>query len=368
MKYPNVIVFDDDKTFTKQFSTILTEDGFVVMETNSLKSLIALLDDEETIRKTSAFIFDLAQNNTEEQTGKNFTVTDRIKENFNKWRIPIFIHSGFAETYSDFDNCGTVWKKEKSGSSVDEICKIINKLNFSGFNETFGQGGNLETTFLVDLHRTFTEQFRENDIEKIIDSVSQIEEKEFKSRVESIFKRIAVKALMSELISPVVSDGETVNAIEHYYRRISKVDFWTGDILSKNDNMELIIILTPRCNVASKKTEALLVCLIEKDFPGDDKKDKIKRALTDNPDFSGHAYRFLPPCAFFVGGKVNIASHKTISKEQLLNEYTRIVTLSDDLTNEILGKFGSYFLRTGINTINLSELTLYLDSLKEPAK
>jgi len=218
------------------------------------------------------------------------------------------------------------------------------------------------------LHKSFVEQFRKGEIEKILESIKLSYPENFKKRAVLILKRIAIKSLMSELLSPIISEGETVNPIEHYYRRISKVEFWTGDILKKNDGSESVIILTPRCDVANDKTDVLLLCRIDPvnyELPSK-KEDKIKRLrnyLTDNVE--GKAVRYLPKSPMFVGGKVNLAQNKTLNKEYLRNNYNRLITLSDDLTNEILGKFAYYFMRTGINTIDPEEFNSYLEILKD---
>ena len=44
------------------------------------------------------------------------------------------------------------------------------------------------------------------------------------------------------------------------------------------------------------------------------------------------------------------------SKEVLLDGYERIISLSDELTNEIIGKFGAYFFRTGITPWDQQEV------------
>lgn len=361
MSYSNVIVFDDDKDFTEKFSKLLTEDGFSVFPINDAEELSKILDDPSVMNDAAAVIFDLAQSDKEEQTAKNFKITEKIQQNFDKWRIPIFIHSGFADKYEHFKDCGTVWKKEKSGTSIEEVCDIIKMLSESGFNDVFGAGGDFESTILSDLHNSFIGQFKNGEIEKIINAYSTKDAGETKTRLGSIFKRIATKSFVSELVTPDV----IVNPLEVYYRRTSKLDFWTGDLFSKNDGSELIMIMTPRCNVASKGVSNLLVCVVENDFPTT-KKDLIKRALTDNPDYSGNAFRYLPPSPIFGGGRVNLANHKTLSKDEINNNYKRILTLSDDITNEILAKFSSYFLRTGINAINVEEVVAYFESMKEP--
>jgi hypothetical protein len=149
------------------------------------------------------------------------------------------------------------------------------------------------------------------------------------------------------------------------------VDYWTGDIWQTiNEPNNHIILLSPRCDIAQAKLENLIVCQIDSNEGdlaalGKDKKKRLQNLeslLRDN--VLGKAIRHLPKSPVFAGGKVDLSKHKTILKSQLAPDYKYIVTLSDDLTNEILGKFAYYFLRTGINTISAEEFNQYLELLR----
>ncbi len=311
-------------------------------------------------------IFDLVGHNPgrEELDEGNAKFLTYVEDSFAKYNIPIFIYSGYLELIEEqFRDYGTVFKVSKD-EGVGVIFAKVKLLHDSGFLNLFCPGGSLETEIHKEIHESFVKQFRDGEIEKIIQTIQRSNPDNLNVRCTVIFKRIAIKALMSKLLSPVIEDEATVNAIEHYYRRINAVEFWTGDILEKNDRSQQLIILTPRCDCI--RGSHFIACTIESDFPPDNKKDKIRRALTDNPNFSGTAFRYLPPAPVFSGGKVDFASHRTMTREELQSDYKVIISLSDDLTNEILAKFGSYFLRTGINTIDVDELVTYLDSLNEP--
>jgi len=328
---------------------------------------------EEAIQKhremIRCLIFDLVgfkPGKTELDEGNARFLAD-VDSAFASFNIPIFIYSGYLELVTEqLKNSGIVFKVDKE-RGIDVIFDKLKTLHDSGFIDVFRPGGVLDTEIRSDMHSSFVGQFRNGEIETIIQSIKNSSPDDFRARCIDVFKRITVKACMSKLLSPVVEATSTVNAIEHYYRRISGVEFWTGDILQKDDTSELLIILTPRCDCS----EALnfLVCSIEEGFPtvtsSNTKKEQIRAALTNNPSMSRNQYRFLPPTPLFGGGKVSIATHRTMSREELRANYRVIATLSDDLANEILAMVGAHFLRTGINTINLDELVSYLDSLHE---
>lgn len=64
----------------------------------------------------------------------------------------------------------------------------------------------------------------------------------------------------------------------------------------------------------------------------------------------------------------NLAKYHTISIDQFIDQYSYNVTLSDDLTNEIIGKFAYYFLRTGITNINEQEFEAIIKAVNSENK
>ncbi len=365
MNKGKIIFYDDDPEIISQFETLMADTGFQIERYTELDNLRKAINEDHAIfDNTKAMIFDLARSQAEGGLSNNFEILKDIEDKFHKYRIPIFIHSAFANNIPNFENNGTVWKIEKSGTSLESIYNTINSLDESGFLDAFTPNGIIEQSLFEELHKSFTEQFRKGEIEKVIASIKKEDPNEFKTRAIQVFKKLAVKSLMSSLLSPL----DAFSPIEHYYRRISNIDIWTGDVWTKKDKMVRHLIITPRCNVANKGVEKLMIINIINDFPTDNKKDKIKRALVDNPDFSGTSLRYLPPSPIFSGGRVDFSTCDIISKDILLSDYELECTLSDELTNEILGKFGAYFLRTGITPFDLDEMITYIDSLKENAK
>lgn len=316
-----------------------------------------------------ALIFDLLSSDPDsaELHQDDAEFIENIDNSFSNFNIPIFVYSGYLLALDGkYDNHGTVFKIDKAENEITFIFDKIKNLFESGFIDVFSPNGLLQNQLFNNLHLSFTKQFNNNtQIESIIDSITQAKGEVSKKRTQKVFQRIAIRSLMSSLLAPDLADdtGEITpdffNPVEHYLQRISDFKFWTGDIfLQKEDNKTCYLIVTPRCNVASKSFENLLVCQIKlNEFPSSTSKkgvETIKKALTDNPSYSGYN-RFLPPCALFVGGQVLISNYQMISKEILLSDYERIISLSDELTNEILGKFGAYFFRSGISPWDTNE-------------
>lgn len=313
-------------------------------------------------RKLRCLIFDLwGEISDKEELGEgNAKFLEDIKRSYADYNIPIFIYTGhFDKVPSELQNCGTVFAIDKE-EGINVIYDKIKLFHESGFLEVFCPDGILEQQLYRDLHKAFTRQFKPGEIVGILETIKEGRDEGFKERATIVLLRMAIQSFMSELTSTIPA-GDTVNAAEHYYRRISEIDFWTGDILENNDESGYIFILTPRCNCGA--AERLLICDIDKGFPRT--KTEIKNALTDN--VRGKAIHYIPPSPIFKGGKIKFDSHRTIEKESIRTNYKYLVSLSDNFTNEILAKFGAYFLRTGIMTIDSAEVIKYLENLSETA-
>lgn len=370
-----IIHLDNEEAILKQFKSLYDQSDIDL----NLVSCQTIKEFEEKVQEKSGqlrgLIFDLlsSEPGKEELHEKDAEFLETIENSFAQINIPIFIYSGYLEAVNDkFDQHGTVFKIDK-GAGPDEIIRLIKLFKDSGFLEVFSPGGKIEVELHKDLNKAFVTQFSNNSqIEEIINIISHNSEgEEFISRVEKVFKRMALGALFSDLRSPELGeDGKLnmdfANPVEHYIQRISAFEFWTGDIFKNNEEEEYLIILTPRCNVASKKHDELLVCKVNiNSFPKDTsnrgKRDEISAALRDNAKFSGYN-RFIPPSPLFPsGGEVDFSTFSMVSKEMLSNDYHRLLSLSDELTNEILGKFGAYFFRTGITPWHEKEVFTHLN-------
>lgn len=337
---------------------------------------------KENRTRIKALIFDLLSSDptSGELHQKDAEFIENIHSSFSNFNIPIFVYSGYLQALDgEYENSGTVFKIDKE-RGIEEVLQKISKLYNTGFIDVFSPDGKLNELLFKDLNLSFTKQFNNNtQIEAIIDSITVTKGEDSVERVQKVFQRIALRSLMSSLLAPEINQEtgnlkfDFLNTVEHYVQRISPFDFWTGDIfLKKDDRKTCFLIVTPRCNVASKSFENLLVCKIELgQFPTDISnraaKDKIGYALTDNPEFSGYD-RFLPPCPLFEGGKVLIAKYQMINKNELSQNYNRVISLSEELTNEILGKFGAYFFRSGINPWDKDETIEVVKNIAENKK
>ncbi|WP_425638818.1 hypothetical protein ACPUEN_04370 [Algoriphagus yeomjeoni] len=356
-----ILHLENDKSLLEQYDSFYKQLGMeldYIGCSTSEEFNLALENNEKQIK---AIIFDLIGHKaTQDELSGNPEFLAVIEEKFIRYNLPIFIYSGQLESISDrYNQNGTVFKVSKD-ESISEIFTKIKFLSDSGFIEVFCPGGILERQIHRELHHAFTKQFLHSDeIEKIILNIKGAQGFELsRDRIKKVFKRIAVRTLHFELLLPEVNEKgqiieETVSTSEHYIRRIGSIPVWTGDIFKKKGLDEFVFILTPRCNVI--RNNEILVCPFNyKDIIK--KKDKISKMLQGDPTVSGYD-RHIPPSPIFEGGKLALSKYFMLKKEILVNEYSLAITLSDELTNEILGKFGSHFFRTGITPWDSTEAT-----------
>ena len=158
-----------------------------------------------------------------------------------------------------------------------------------------------------------------------------------------------------------------INAVEHYYRRKSDFPIWTGDVFRSLADDGEVIIITPRCDINNGYCNGnYLCCKIEKldrkrlqSFSKDT--NSVHNYITDNPQNTGLKHRYLIPTPSYNGGKVDLTNHFILKHSELINseKYQYCISLSDELTNDVIRKFASYILRTGISQSDLTEAAFY---------
>lgn len=312
-----------------------------------------------------AFVFDLLEKEEEIKDYQKSPFSAAIESTFKQFNVPVFVYSGYLEGFDKFDYYGTVIKIDKGNEfGFKAVADKIILFYESGFLDIFCHQGLLEKLLHKELHESFIKQFpRDQDIENIILAL-KASGQDLVVRTQEVFSRIALRSLMANLmIDKTIEDEQfdeaKISAVELYVRRLNtdKTPIWTGDIFKMKESDEMLIILTPRCDVASKGKENLLVCKILPSA-GDFKKADAMKYLRDNITFK--KFRYLPHTPLFVGGKVDLSEHQMISKALLGEKFDYYISLTDDLTNEILAKLCAYLLRTSIPDVDEKELQAYL--------
>ncbi len=376
------ILLEDEETIRKGFQQLFTDldIDLDIIPCNNPEEYEKTIVQDEIKNRLRVLIMDLS-NTLAEASSQKYKAAEYIKKEYNGNRIPIFIHSGNLEHYNELDDQGTVIKIEKSKSSIQSICEDIKLMKDSDFLDIFCNNGSLDQKIMAELHKAFINQFKNSEIKEIIKSIKDSsggDNSKLKERAKETFERIAIRSLYSNWMSAKLSEEEDsiveikLNSIEHYYRRTSSFDFWTGDVFFNNQTQEMCIIVTPRCNVGHNNFDELLLCKISKindeitkEFLNVKKGlDAFKKHITDDKKV-GERHRFLPPSPQFIGGFVDYKTIISIEIENFKKNYTYLISLSDELTNDVIRKLGAYLMRGGISETNFNESLFYLKSSEE---
>ncbi|WP_181308778.1 hypothetical protein [Rufibacter sp. XAAS-G3-1] len=361
-----LILEDDEKVITSLNQ--LFEDVEFPMELifcRTYSEYEAVTSNQDTKHRIKCFIMDLSNDKSEDDSN-TFKSVQYILEEYENNRVPIFIHSAYLSKFEELGDKGTVFKILKTTRSPNEIVGLIQKMSVCGFLNIFSRGGTLENKIMKEIHNSFVCQFKPKEVHEIINSIEKANPNNIIERTTEVFERIGIRSVYQNTIG-IRENNESVkvNAIEHYYRRSEGYKFWTGDIFKNKENNSLVFIATPRCNIANKNFNNILICSIidvnQEDVsaflkPKDGSK-KISNKITDN--LVGERLRFLPRTPQFKGGFVDFVEVHTISAAILLEEFEYVISLVDDLTNDIIRKLASYLLRGGISDTHYDEAIYY---------
>lgn len=377
-----VLLLEDDKKIIEPFILYFNEknlDADLIVSEN-LNDYLKVF--EEKRDHVKCLVMDLNNQDHDSTASINETIV-QIKKHYEGHRIPIFVHSGNLAHFTELDEKGTIIKKEKNSKSIAQIIDSIELMLNSGFLNIFSINGSLDEKIMTEIHSAFVNQFKHNEIEDIIKSIQKDNPKdpEFSNRIKEVFERIAVRSIYQNVINNNAEDKSVVvNAIEHYYRRtnIDKHCFYTGDVF-ENSSRKMFFVATPRCNISNKNFDQILLCEIneistdqnnsfqstkvENKITGETKGAKqIRTSITDDVTnaFVGERFRFLPPSPQFRGGFVDLKKVVTVSEEELMT-YSLVISLVDDLTNDVVRKLAGYLLRGGISDTAYSEAQYYLN-------
>lgn len=376
-----VLLLEDDKRIIDSFVSYFSEkklNANLIVSQNLKEYLKAFEDNQDNVK---CLVMDLNNQDRDSVASINKTI-DQIKTHYQNNRIPIFVHSGNLAYFTELDEKGTIIKKHKNSRSVAQIIDSIELMLDSGFLNIFSINGTLDQKIMSEIHSAFVNQFKHNEIEEIIKSIQtdNPEEPAFSNRTREVFERIAVRSIYQNLINGNSEDKSVaVNSIEHYYRRTNtaKHCFYTGDIF-ENQSGKLFFVATPRCNISNRNFEQILLCEIneisadqhtsfqsakvENKATGETKGAKqIRTSITDDVtnSYVGERFRFLPPSPQFRGGFVDLKKVITVSEEEIMS-YKLVISLVDDLTNDVVRKLAGYLLRGGISDTAYNEVQYYL--------
>ncbi|MBP7508063.1 MAG: hypothetical protein KA807_09585 [Prolixibacteraceae bacterium] len=376
-----ILLIDDDEKFKTEFESKIKQFG-ISHDLIFFKNI----DEFESKRKEIPFlrikfvIFDLCTSKGETES-KVFKIDPIIDEFYNNNRIIIFIHSAYLHHYEKYPNNGTVFKIEKGLKSIESICTDLKIFEESSFYNIFSLKGSLEEKFMSQIHSAFRQQFSGNEIISIINSIKKSSPDRTKERTQEVFERIAIKCLFHNLYNETSINAEkntiedvNINAVENYYIRSSAYKFWTCDIFKKKSASDFVIVLNPRCNISNNNVHHILFCSINQLSPDQLKaflkEENIRKGLTDDVKSTiiGDRFRFLPKTTKFDGGLIDFNTICSLPPDVFLKDYQLLISISDDLANDIIRKCSSYLVRGGVYINETKEALYFLEPQKEDGK
>lgn len=376
------ILLDDEKSIRDGFSQLFQdlEIDMELLVCGNPKEYEDYIGNGRNRRRIKVIILDLS-NTHEEATSQKYKAADYINQEYENNRIPIFIHSGNLHHYNELENKGTVIKIEKNKESINRICADIKMMKDSDFLNVFCHRGTLDQRIMEELHNAFVSQFKDTEIKNILESIffsSEGNIEQVKLRTREIFERIAIRSVYQNWMSAKLSEDKEslievkLNSIEHYYRRTSDFKYWTGDVFVNKHNGDLCIICTPRCNVGHQNFDELLLCKILKIDPATKAEfshpkkgiEALRKSITDDKRI-GERFRFLPPTPLFEGGSVDYKTVFSMIIENFNDDYHYLISLSDELANDVTRKLGSYLMRGGISETDFTESLHYTNKKEE---
>lgn len=378
-----ILLLEDVEEIIKTFHQWVEDSQFNIdlIVCRNYQEFNKTMGDESVKGRIKCMIMDLS-NNQEEETSGVYQSVKYINEQYNVNRVPIFIHSGFLESFTDLADKGTVFRIPKKANSVDTICTSIKLMHDSGFLNIFSFGGSLESKIMSEIHNAFVDQFKAKEIEEIISSIKSASKENVELRTKEVFERLALRAVYQNTISNgTEKESVKVNSIEHYYRRkTDKYQFWTGDVFKSNDekSSELLFLATPRCNISNNNFDQLLFYkineikdeqstqILNKKNDGIETKGikQLRKSITDDVtnSYIGERFRFLPKTPQFEGGFVDCMKCLTFPQDEFIANYSYVISLVDDLTNDVVRKAAAYLLRGGISDTAYEEAVFYFEN------
>jgi hypothetical protein len=181
-------------------------------------------------------------------------------------------------------------------------------------------------------------------------------------------------------INEIDNSFESYFPEEVYIKPPIKPQFFTGDIIEKNEDGKKYIILTPACDIANKNPKKILLSLIS-DLADDpirgmkadydknpiegeaeevikeinDKKEEAERNLEKllSNNYSPRYY-FLPKSSSFNGGLVNFHHLEVVDYATIDQNFKKVATVNGQFLKDVIARFSFYYSRQGAPEVKFS--------------
>lgn len=180
-----ILIYDDEPAIVAKLKSAVRKIGdlkpIVFTELNGLREYIYSDDNWENVK---GLVFDLAQKKEEDAGITDFEILEDIKYCTENRRVPIFIHSAYAEELDVLRAYPSVLLFKKGARSIRNVKECLSIMENAGFLDLFSEGPSLRDDLMVlepklkwgdDLiKRTLQEHFITNF--KDVDIIEQLSE------------------------------------------------------------------------------------------------------------------------------------------------------------------------------------------------
>jgi len=283
-----------------------------------------------------------------------------INEIVDKLRFPLFIVSGSIAQIDKEENF--LFKKRSRDGEFKKVLSEIIEVYNTGITHILGRKGKIDEY----LNKIFWDHLS-TSMDIWINDKSRTREQK-----QKILERYILLHIQEYLELTTESDFENYHPAEIYITPPIKTKLFTGDILLENDSQKRYIVLTPSCDLAHEgKTENVLLVEIEDKEKGQiselkaiinnggtskgDKNNasgKLKNLIKNNVP----KYHFLPQYKGISAGLIDFQVLKSVNKNDIINQFTRLTSVNNSFTKDIVARFSFYYSRQGSPDFNIEEI------------
>lgn len=345
----NVLIVEDDENQQKLYDKAIREFNSnhpqEKIHPDFKKTLQEAMESLESAPYDAAIIDLKLRSDSVEAEGNK--IIKKIKES---QRYPVIVVSGFVEELDvEFKEETDVFRIiERTACRIPSLLTEIAEWYSSGITRFLRGGGELLTSVNLALQEIFWTYIAKN-------WNSWKEDVRDSENLKRIIKRYLSSILLERL--QLTSAGfEKLYPAEVYFIPPVKQDYFTGDILKKNEKYYLI--LSPACDMVvrdenSRNAEIILTCRL---IPWNEKEEFVSFASTQSNENKGkvksiienkkNRYHFLPPYGEFTGFVIDFQDVNQIPVSAL-KSYSREAEVTDFFLSNIIARFSTYYSRQG---------------------
>lgn len=337
-----IIFVEDDKSLQEMYKTSIKDfnlDNQVYKIDSSHLYNDSKLPQILYDRHIDAIIIDLDWGTGSQKNEGN----ELVKKIYKDCRVPIFIVSGNLQLLDEEYLESPIFKKyQRDEIDVRELLDEIVDLYKTGYTNTLGNQSEIDNM----LRKVFWEHM----------SGSIVSWKGQKSFQTKRMLRFAIARINEMLVINEDSTHDNYIALEFYIKPPINVRPFTGDIISYDENV--YIIITAACDMEQDKGDFVVLCQI--DF--EDMENLKKRVKKDSKNAIGELgkyinnsiprYHLLPPCQLFCGGLVDFQLIRSVKKEDFEKRASIIASISSVFHKDIQARFSHYYGRQGQPQLN----------------